>query len=90
MIRFLFETCGFTINPSVILFKCRLKRKHSPAKCVIHVTEIRQIEIYLHDYAWEQSCQSHLRTIVLVSLGNNRTSVTWEQSCQSQFSLSNF
>ena len=40
---------------------------------------------------WEQSCQCHLGTIVLVSLGNNQavslekncTNVTKEQSCQS-------
>ena len=35
MISFLFETCGFLNNPNFIRFKWRLKRKYSPAKCVI-------------------------------------------------------
>ena len=47
MISFLFETRGFTNNPNFILFKWRLKRKHSPAKCVIRATEIRRMEIHL-------------------------------------------
>ena len=48
MSNFLFETCGFTNNPNFLLFKWRLKRKHSPAKCVIRATEIRPMEIRLH------------------------------------------
>ena len=40
---------------------------------------------------WKESCQCHLGTIVLFSLGNNcanltrdnHTNVTWEQSCHS-------
>ena len=33
--------------------------------------------------SWEQSCQSHLRTIVPVSVGSNHASLTWEKLCQS-------
>ena len=47
IISFLFETWGFTNNPDFIRFKWRLKRKHSPAKCVIQATEIRRVEIHL-------------------------------------------
>ena len=47
MISFFFETCGCTNNPNFILFKWRLKRKHSPVKYVIHATEICQMEICL-------------------------------------------
>ena len=49
MISFLFEICGFTNNPNFIPFKWRLKRKHSPVKCVIRATEIRRMEIRLKD-----------------------------------------
>ena len=48
MINLLFETCGFTNNPNFILFKWRLKRKYSPAKCVICPTEIHWMEIHLN------------------------------------------
>ena len=48
MINLLFETCVFTNNPNFILFKKRLERRHSPAKCVIRVTEIRRMEIRLN------------------------------------------
>ena len=41
----LFETCGFANNANFIHFKWRLKRKHSPAKCVLHATEIRRMDI---------------------------------------------
>ena len=47
MISFLFETCGFTSNPNFISFKWRLRRKNSPAKCVIRATEIHRMEIRL-------------------------------------------
>ena len=44
--------CGFTFNPCFILFKWRLKRKYSPAKCVIRTTEIRRMEIHLEQTLW--------------------------------------
>ena len=47
MISFLFETCDFTNNANFISFRWRLKRNHSPAKCVIHATEICRMEICL-------------------------------------------
>ena len=31
--RFSFDSRGFTNNPNFILFKWKLKRKHSPSKC---------------------------------------------------------
>ena len=46
--RFLFETCGFTNNPNFIRLNWRLKRKHSPAKCVVRATEIRRMVICLY------------------------------------------
>ena len=47
MITFFFETCGYTNNPNFILFKWRLKRKHSPVKCFIYATEISLLDIRL-------------------------------------------
>ena len=35
-------------------------------------------------FAWEQSCQYHLVTIVPVSHSNNLASQTWDQLCHSQ------
>ena len=49
MISFLFETSGFTNNLNFIRFKWRLKRNHSPTKCVIHATEICQMGIRLKE-----------------------------------------
>ena len=37
------EDEGFTVNLNFILFKWRLKRKHLPAKYVIHATEIHRM-----------------------------------------------
>ena len=37
------EDEGFTVNLNFILFKWRLKRKHFPAKYVIHATEIHRM-----------------------------------------------
>ena len=41
------KDCGFTINTNFILFKWRLKRKHSPARRVLRSTEVRRMEIRL-------------------------------------------
>ena len=38
-------SCSFGDNPTFILFKWGLKRKHLPAKCVIRPTEISRMEI---------------------------------------------
>ena len=50
MISFLSETCGFTNNSDFILFKWRLKRKHSRAKCVIHATKFGQMENHIYKF----------------------------------------
>ena len=47
MIIFLSETCDFPNNANFICFKSRLKKKHSPAICVICTTKIHWIEIHL-------------------------------------------
>ena len=42
----------------------------------------KQIQIKKSKSSWELLCQPHLGTIVPISLGNNRASVSWKQPWQ--------